>query len=73
MPPRPSLGPPAVCPSCNGFLGWHPHTCLTCRRFLEKYRPDLVTRIWGYDPRRGQSWAERTDTRGHRPARARHR
>jgi hypothetical protein len=54
MPPRPSLGPPAVCPSCNGFLGWHPHTCLTC-------------------PRRGQSWAERTDTRGHRPARARHR
>jgi hypothetical protein len=66
-----------LCPACQGFLGWHPEACTTCRRYLEKYRPDTVVRVWGYDPRRGQSWADRLDhhgrpinahrTRGRRP------
>jgi hypothetical protein len=70
MPPRPSMTSPAVCPSCDGFLGWHPSTCLTCRRCLEKYRPDLVVRVWGYDPRCGQIWADRLDSRSRKRARA---
>lgn len=62
-----------LCPACQGFLGWHPEACTTCRRYLEKYRPELVLRVWGYDPRRGQTWANRLDHHGHpvHPRRAR--
>jgi hypothetical protein len=63
LPPR-----PPVCPACDGFLGWHADTCLTCRRYLEKYQPATVLRVWGYDPRRGQAWADRTGHDG-RPRR----
>jgi hypothetical protein len=52
-------GPPDVCKTCRGFLGWHPHKCKRCRTHMEREHPEIMLRTWGYDPRRGQTWKDR--------------